>query len=97
MAAQRTRTLSSHGSRDLLFFNSLCLLKLTCVEFVVEALLFHEFVVGTLFDYVPVVQDQDVVRVLDGGEAVRDDKAGLSGHQAAHGLLYPPLCICVDV
>ena len=31
---------------------------------------------GALLYHVAVVQDQDVVRVLDGGEAVGDDEAG---------------------
>ena len=46
---------------------------------------------GALLYHLALVQDQDVVRGADGGEAVGDDEAGLSLHQGPHGGLDPLL------
>ena len=49
------------------------------------------------FHDVAVAHDQYVVGVLDGGESVRDDEAGLVLHQLEHGGLYAALGLGIDV
>ena len=49
------------------------------------------------FGDVAAVEDEDAVRTLDGGEAVRDDEARSALHQADHGLLNADLGAGVDV
>ena len=48
-------------------------------------------------DDVPLVHDDDRIRILDGGEAVRDDQARAAFHQAVHGLLDVFFSARIDV
>ena len=49
---------------------------MTGVELVILALEGKELFVGTLFDDTSVVEDDDLVGIADGAEAVGDDKGG---------------------
>lgn len=52
---------------------------------------------GALFDKGSGVEDEDFVGVADGAEAVGDDEAGASGHQAVEGFLNFGLGAGIDV
>ncbi len=52
---------------------------------------------GALLDDVAGVDNEDLVGVLDGAEAVGNDEAGLALHQAPDGLLYLALGVGVHV
>ena len=41
----------------------------------------------TLLHYVAIADNQDKVRVLDGGQPMRDHERGAPGHKVVHGLL----------
>ena len=60
-------------------------LELAVVQVGIEAACLHELVVGALLHDVAVPHDKDQVGVLDGGQAVCDDKAGAALHQTVHG------------
>ena len=61
--------------------------KLAVVEVRVEAAFGQQLVVGALLDDVAVLEHQDQVGVLDGGQTVGDDKAGAVFGEPVHGLL----------
>ena len=61
--------------------------KLAGVEVVIEALAGQQRFVGAVLDDLAVVNDQNLVGVADGAQAVGDDETGPAGHQAQHGLL----------
>ena len=52
---------------------------------------------GALLGDVAVFQNQNLVRVLDGGQAVGDDEAGFALHEPAHGCLHLALGAGVHV
>ena len=54
------------------------LLELRIIQFRVEAALLQQLLVRAGFDDVAVAHDQNLVRVLDGGETVRNDERGTS-------------------
>ncbi len=62
-------------------------LELAQVQVVVETFFIQQFLVGALLDDLAVIDHQDVVGIPDGAQAVGDDEAGASGHQAQQGLL----------
>ena len=62
----------------------------------VEAALVEEGLVRALLDDLAVVDDDDVVRVADGAQAVGDDKGGAAFHQAQEALLNARLGARVD-
>ena len=62
-------------------------LELAEIEVVVEAFFIQQLLVGALFDDLAIVDDQHMVGIPDGAEAVGDDKAGAAGHQAQQGFL----------
>ena len=51
---------------------------------------------GALLDDAPVVEDDDLVGITDGGEAVGDDKGGAPLHDGVHASLYHLLGTGVD-
>ena len=62
------------------------ILKLRGIELAVKTVrLLHQLLVGALLHDVAPVHDEDIVRVLDGGEPVGDDETGLVLHQFDHG------------
>ena len=61
--------------------------ELAVVQFRVETAPCEELVVASLLDDVAVVEDEDVIRILDGGQAVGDDEAGPVRHEVGHGFL----------
>ena len=62
-------------------------LELAHIEVVIEALLGKQLVVCPPFVDLTVVDHQDLVCLADGAQAVGDDKAGPSLHQAQHRFL----------
>jgi 1,2-diacylglycerol 3-alpha-glucosyltransferase len=54
-----------------------------------ETLRFQEFAVRALLNDLAITNDDDPVRIADGGQAVGDDKTGASLHQAQQRLLDP--------
>ena len=71
-------------------------LKLTHVEVMVEALTGQQFIVRTLFDNFAVIDHQHLIGVADRAEAVGDDKAGASLHEAQERLLDARFGACID-
>ena len=67
------------------------------IELIVKALSVQQFLMLSGFHDLPVTQDQDQIRVHDGGEPVGNDKAGLSPHQLVHGFLDQDLRAGVHV
>ena len=51
-------------------------LLLDFLHFGIAPIQLHELVVGALFDDLSGIEDQDLVGILNGGEAVGDDKGG---------------------
>jgi len=62
-------------------------LELTHVQMVVEPALGQQFLVRASLNDLPVVDDQDPVRLADRAQPVGDDETGSSFHQAQHRLL----------
>src|SRR6476659_5600833 len=54
----------------------------------VNAAVGHQLVVGAAFEDTAFFQDQDLVGVADGGEAVGDDEAGPAGEELGEGPLH---------
>ena len=71
--------------------------KLRIVKCAVEAALAHKLVVVARFGDLAVLQHEDRIRVLNGGKAVRDDKAGTRCHQLVQRLLNLDLRTGVNV
>src|SRR5258708_40292598 len=61
--------------------------ELAEVEVMIKTLLVEELLVGAFFDDFAVVDDEDLVGVADGGEAVGDDEGGAALHEAQQGFL----------
>src|SRR5512135_1946423 len=61
--------------------------ELAHVEVMEKSFGVHQLLVSTLLDDFAVVDDDDIIRIADGGEAVRDDEAGAALHQAQERLL----------
>ena len=61
--------------------------KLRIVQRGVEPAPGHQLVVIALLGDLSVLQHQNEIRVLNGGQAVGDDEAGAALHQPVHGLL----------
>ena len=57
------------------------------VQRAVEAAELHQLVMRAAFDHAPVLEDENQVGVLHGGQPVRDHEAGASAHQLVHRLL----------
>ena len=72
-------------------------LLLDFLHFGIAAIQLHELVVGTLFDDLSGIEDQDLVGILNGGEAVGDDKGGPALLDHFHGPLDDFLCLRVDM
>lgn len=51
---------------------------------------------GALLDDAPMVEDDDLVGITDGGEAMGDDKGGAPLHDGVHASLYELLGTGVD-
>ena len=51
----------------------------------VEALLLQQVLVGAVFHHVTIIQDDDLIGVAHGGEAVGDDQSGAAFHEAVQG------------
>ncbi len=64
-----------------------CVAELTHVELVVEALLGEQGVVVALFNETAVVDDEHLVSLADGAQAVGDDEGGAPGHEAQERFL----------
>ncbi len=62
--------------------------KLAHIEVVVETFVSQETVVGALLNDLTILEDENFISLLNGGEAVGNDKAGPTFHQSTHGLLY---------
>ena len=61
--------------------------KLTDIQMVIKAALVEQLLMGAFFDDFAVVDDEHLVSVADGAEAVGDDEAGAALHQAQQGFL----------
>ena len=57
----------------------------------------HEFVVSAQLGDVPVVEDDDFVRIADSGEAVRDNEGGAVPHKLGDGRAHFPLVLRIQV
>src|SRR5512138_617277 len=85
-------------SISLLFFMlNLLSLELAHVQVVIETFLLQQSLMGAALDDLTVADDQHLVGIADGGEAMSDHKAGTSFHQAKQGFLQVPLSACVHV
>ena len=74
--------------------HNIALSKLAGVKIVVvEVFLEHKRLMGALLHHITVIRHQDVINVLDGGQPVGDDEAGLVCHQGADRLLHLPLSV----
>lgn len=69
--------LAFHNHTDFLRF----------LEAIVVTLLCHEFCVGAALHDLALVEDEDEVRVLDGGEAMRNGDYGASSGEPVDGRL----------
>ena len=67
------------------------------IQLIVEALLGHKALMGTLFHHMALIQHQNVIRRTDGGQAVGDHKAGFPLHQRTHRRLDMLLCTGIHV
>ena len=74
------------------------LFKLECagVELVIGSFFRNQLFVAAAFDDAAVVEDHDDIGILDGGQAVRDDKHRAALHQLIHAALDDGLGACVD-
>jgi hypothetical protein len=54
---------------------------------VIEAALFEQRFVVALLNHSAIINDQDLIGVPDGAEAMGDDEAGATGHQTQKGRL----------
>ena len=61
--------------------------KLAHIEVVVETFVSQETVVGALLNDLTILEDENFISLLNGGEAVGNDQAGPTFHQSTHGLL----------
>ena len=71
--------------------------ELRIVKRAVEAALTHELIVVTRLGDLAVLQNENGVRILNGGESVGDDEAGAGFHQLVQRLLDLDLRTGVDV
>ena len=71
--------------------NCLVLGQITGIKLVILALFGDQFIVATALDDAALFQHHDAVCIADGGQAVRDDKAGAAIHQAVHAALHQRL------
>ena len=71
--------------------------ELRLVELRVEAALFEKLLVRALLDDPARVHDEDDVRILNGGEAVRDDEARPALHELGEGVLHQFFRARIDV
>jgi hypothetical protein len=62
-------------------------LELTEVQVVIKALSIQQLLMISLFDNLAVVDDDYLVRITDGAQAVSNDEAGAAFHQAQQSLL----------
>lgn len=60
------------------------------------AILFHEFIMGTAFYDLPLMDDIDHVGVLDGGQAVGNGNSGPGLHQFEKRILHKTLALGVE-
>lgn len=71
-------------------------IKLQPVEAGVETRLCQQLLMRPAFHNAPAFQDQDAIRIFNGGEAVGDDKGGTSVPQRVKRLLYLALRLGVE-
>ena len=71
------------------------LVKLGGVEVGIEAALFQQGFMGSLFNDVPVLHNQDEISVFYSGESVSYDKTGTLFGQLVHGSLSYKLRACI--
>ena len=76
--------------------NCLVLGQITGIKLVILALFGDQLVVAAALDDAALFQHHDAVCIADGGQAVRDDKAGAAIHQAVHAALHQSLGAGVD-
>jgi hypothetical protein len=62
-------------------------LELASIEARVEPLLGQQFGVDTPLNNLALVQDEDLVSLADGAEAMGNGETGAAGHKTAHRLL----------
>ena len=72
------------------------LLELAVVKLGVKAAAVHQLFVRSAFDHVAVAHDKDQIGVFDGGQAMRNDKAGASLCQLIHRPLDQKLGAGID-
>ena len=70
---------------------------LELVELVIMAMFGEELLMGSFFEDFAILQDDDLIRVLDGGKTVGDDKHGADGTDALQGILDEQFGFSVDV
>ena len=78
------------SSADFLIF------VLQLIQLVVNAAIGKQLLVGTHFADLSLMHDDDLVRALDGREAVRDDERGASFDHAAEGVANPKFGFRID-
>src|SRR5262245_56966403 len=70
--------------------------ELELPERAVETISLQQLGVRALVDQLPVLEDQDAIRPLDGREAMRDHQAGAPGEELVDGVLQQMLRLRVD-
>ena len=62
--------------------------KLTVIQLGVEPAFFQKFLMASLLHDVPIAHDKDLIRLPDGGKAVRHDEGGAAAHEAIKRFLH---------
>lgn len=62
----------------------------------IEALLRQQGVVRAALDDAALVEDENLIGALDGGQSVRDDEGGASAHESVEGFLHESFGLGVE-
>ena len=66
------------------------------IQFIIQPALGHQFIMRALFGDDAFMENQDLVRILDGGEPVRDNEGCSSDHQFIERILHDLLAFCIE-
>ena len=70
--------------------------ELAVVKIGIKTILFHQFLMISLFDDRAILHHQNHIRALDCGKPVGNDKAGSTLHHSAESILNFQLCTGID-
>ena len=72
-------------------------MELEGIELIIAAALGEELMVRTLLDYLAVAEDNNIVRVLDGGKTVSNDEHRTDIHHLFKRILYEKLGFGINI